>query len=203
MLFEDWFIIQNWNLWKNCSSPQQTSKQGHRQSEGETQGIKLLWKCHLNLPQPLPCLDNLQRDPVWLSGKAREWSSKMYLYLGELIFLIKCFYAMLMLFHLTYFSEFLNTFLSYAIICCHITQKYVSMIFQEQGFALFHQLKFVVSVFNYCLSTSVEAHSSISVLHSGICMLFTCWIHFLTSLLILIVRKAVQTITILSGDWML
>lgn len=85
---------------------------------------------------------------------------------------------MLMLFHLTYFSELFYTFLSYAIICCHITQKYVSMIFQEQIFALFYlnfvELKFVASVFNYCLNTSVEAHSSISVLHSGICMLFTC-----------------------------
>lgn len=55
-IFEDWFKIQNLNLWKNFSSPQQTSKQEHGQSEGETKGTKLLWKCDLNLPAPNHCL---------------------------------------------------------------------------------------------------------------------------------------------------
>lgn len=83
ILFEDWFKIQNWYLWKNCCSSQQTSEQEYGQLEGETRGIKLLWKYNLNLPQPLPQLDYLHWDPVWLSGKARAWSRKMHFYLGE------------------------------------------------------------------------------------------------------------------------
>lgn len=99
VLLEDWFKIQNWNLWKNSISLQQALKQEHGQSEGDTKGMKPLWKSAS--PQPLPHLHYLHSAPVWLSGKVRQWSSKAYLYLGEKDF----FYVIFMLFRLTYFND--------------------------------------------------------------------------------------------------
>lgn len=82
MLFEDWFKIHNWNLWRNCSSPQQTSKQEHGQSEGETKGVKLLWKCDLHPPTPnhrLTCITCTGTQCDFLGKSENEAAKCIYI----------------------------------------------------------------------------------------------------------------------------